>query len=53
MNSTEKHVKILIAETLATLKEMDVIWKSDLPDHFKQKIFPATVKSIVMYDVTA
>lgn len=32
---------------------MDVVWKLNLPDNLMKKFFRTTVKSAMMYDITA
>lgn len=43
-NYTEKYAKI---KALTTLKKMNVIWKSDIPDALKRIFFRANVELLI------
>ena len=50
--STEKDVSIRLAKAWSALNDMDIIWKSSLPDTLKRNFFRATVESILLYGST-
>ena len=53
ISSTESDVNIRIGKAWAAMKNLSIIWKSNLPNHMKCEFFQATVVSILLYGCTA
>ena len=53
MVSTEKDVKARKAATWRACSKLGRIWKSSLPRQFKQRLFAATVESVLLYGCEA
>ena len=49
MESSEKDVKVPKAAVWRACSKLNKIWKSTLPRGFKQRLFAATVESVLLY----
>ena len=53
IESSEKDVKVRKAVAWRTCSKLNKIWKSTLPRGFKQRLFAATVESVLLYGCEA
>ena len=53
MESSEKDVKVRKAAAWRACSKLNKIWKSTLPRGFKQRLFAATVESVLLYGCEA
>ena len=47
--STENDIKVRRALAWSALHDMKKVWKSNLPDDFKRRLFVATIESVLLY----